>query len=103
MTFKQIAFLASEAPVAKRALSRMVKLYGNVDIKNADVVVALGGDGHMLQTMHKMVSSGVPVYGMNRGTVGFLMNDFVEKNLQERLADAELTTIHPLKMSAVDA
>jgi NAD+ kinase len=103
MTYKQIAFLASESPTAKRALSRMVKLYGNADLKKADVVVALGGDGHMLQTMHKMLSSGTPVYGMNRGTVGFLMNDFAEGNLLQRLAAAELTAIHPLKMTAIDA
>jgi NAD+ kinase len=103
MNFKQIAFLSSDAPAAKRALARMVKAYGNADLKSADVVVALGGDGHMLQTMHKMVSSGVPVYGMNRGTVGFLMNDFSEANLHQRLNEAELTTIHPLKMTAIDA
>lgn len=103
MSFKQIAFLASESPTAKRALTRMTKLYGNVDITKADVVVALGGDGHMLQTMHKMVSSGIPIYGMNRGTVGFLMNDFSEIDLRDRLNTAELTTIHPLKMSAIDA
>lgn len=103
MPFKQIAFLASEAPAAKRAFSRLTKLYGNVDIAKADVVVALGGDGHMLQTMHKMVSSGVPIYGMNRGTIGFLMNNFSETNLRQRLEAAEHTTIHPLKMTAIDA
>ena len=103
MSYKQIAFMASDSPIAKRAITRMVKLYGNAELKNADVVVALGGDGHMLQTMHKMVSSGVPVYGMNRGTVGFLMNDFVETDLLGRLNAAELTTIHPLKMTAIDA
>jgi NAD+ kinase len=103
MMFKQIAFLASDSPSAKRALTRMVKLYGNAELKVADVVVALGGDGHMLQTMHKLVSSGVPVYGMNRGTVGFLMNDFAESNLHQRLNAAELTTIHPLKMTAIDS
>jgi NAD+ kinase len=103
MPFNQIAFLASEASSARRALSRLTKLYGNTDIAKADVVVALGGDGLMLQTMHKMVSSGVPVYGMNRGTVGFLMNDFAEAQLRQRLDAAELTTIHPLKMTAVDA
>ena len=102
MPYKQIAFLASDAPAAKRALTRMVKLYGNADIQKADVVVALGGDGRMLQTMHKMVSSGVPIYGMNRGTVGFLMNDFAEGDLHDRLDKAEMTTIHPLKMTAVD-
>ncbi len=103
MPFKQIAFLSSDAPTAKRALARMTKLYGNVDASVADVVVALGGDGHMLQTMHKIVSSGVPIYGMNRGTVGFLMNDYSEAHLHQRLEAAELTTIHPLKMTAIDA
>jgi NAD+ kinase len=103
MHSKHIAFLASDAPAAKRALSRMTKLYGNADLAEADVVVALGGDGHMLQTMHKLVSSRTPVYGMNRGTVGFLMNDYSEVNLRKRLEAAELTTIHPLRMSAIDA
>jgi NAD+ kinase len=103
MPSKHIAFIASEAPSAKRALARMIKLYGNADLSSADVVVALGGDGHMLQTMHKMVSSRIPVYGMNRGTVGFLMNDYAEANLLQRLEAAELTTIHPLRMSAIDA
>jgi NAD+ kinase len=103
MGYKHIAFLASEAPAARRALKRMVGHYGNADIAKADVVVALGGDGHMLQTMHRMVSTGVPVYGMNRGTVGFLMNDFAEAGLPQRLAAAEMTAIHPLKMTAVDA
>ncbi len=103
MNFNQIAFLASDAPAARRALSRLVKLHGNADLAKADVVVALGGDGHMLQTMHKMVSSGIPVYGMNRGTVGFLMNDYSEATLRQRLEAAELTTIHPLKMTAFDA
>lgn len=102
MSFSRIAFLASEAPAAKRALSRLAKAYGNVALDKADVVVALGGDGHMLQTMHKMVSTGIPVYGMNRGTVGFLMNDYAEPNLPARLRAAGLTTIHPLKMTAVD-
>jgi NAD+ kinase len=103
MKFKHITFLASEAPAAKRALKRMTQHYGNADLAKAEVVVALGGDGHMLQTMHKMVSTGVPIYGMNRGTVGFLMNDYAEAGLLQRLAEAELTTIHPLKMTAVDA
>jgi NAD+ kinase len=72
-------------------------------MEQADVVVALGGDGHMLQTMHRLLSTGIPVYGMNRGTVGFLMNDFSEKDLTGRLRAAELTTIHPLKMTAFAA
>ncbi len=102
MKFTSIAFLASEAPEAHRALSRLTKLYGNADPASADVVVALGGDGLMLQAMHRFMTSGLPIYGMNRGSVGFLMNDFLEKNLLERLDQAELTTIRPLKMTAID-
>jgi NAD+ kinase len=101
MSFRKIAFLASEAPAAKRALAKLSKLHGNVELKRANVVVALGGDGHMLQTMHKLVGTSLPVYGMNRGTVGFLMNDYNEKDLPARLADAELTTINPLRMTAI--
>jgi NAD+ kinase len=100
MSYKRIAFTASEAPAAKRALARLVKLYGNAELEKADVVVALGGDGHMLQTMHKNVNSNRPIYGMNRGTVGFLMNDFSDRDLRERLTEAELTRIHPLRMRA---
>jgi NAD+ kinase len=103
MSFKHIAFTASDAPAARRALSRMVKLHGNVDVEKSDCVVALGGDGHMLQVMHRLVSTPIPVYGMNRGTVGFLMNDFREAALHQRLAAAEMTTIHPLRMTAWDA
>jgi NAD+ kinase len=100
MSYKRIAFTASEAPAAKRALARLVKLYGNAELDKADVVVALGGDGHMLQTMHQNVNSNRPIYGMNRGTVGFLMNDFSDRDLRERLIEAELTRIHPLRMRA---
>ena len=100
MKYNRIAFLASEAPEARKALSRLVKRHGNADSDTADVVVALGGDGLMLQALHKYMSSGLPIYGMNRGSVGFLMNNFAEKNLLERLNDAELTSIRPLKMTA---
>ena len=78
----------------------MQKRHGKVDPETADVVVALGGDGMMLQAMHRFVSTGIPVYGMNRGSVGFLMNDYIEKDLPARLAASELTIIHPLKMVA---
>jgi NAD+ kinase len=100
MKLNRIAFVASDAPAAKRALSILQKHYGKTDPEQADVVVALGGDGHMLQTMHRYVSTGIPVYGMNRGSVGFLMNDYAEKDLPARLHAAELTVIHPLKMEA---
>lgn len=102
MKLNRIAFVASDSPAARRAMNRLQKLFGVHDAENADVVVALGGDGLMLQTMHRFVSTGLPIYGMNRGTVGFLMNDFGEKDLEARLHAAELTTIHPLKMTATD-
>ncbi len=101
MKFNRIAFLASEAPEARRALAKLSKLYGSADPESADVVVALGGDGLMLQALHRFMSAGLPIYGMNRGSVGFLMNDFIEKELPQRLNDAELTTIRPLKMTAI--
>ena len=67
------------------------------------MIVALGGDGLMLQTLHKFMKSGKPIYGMHRGTVGFLMNDFAIDDLRERLAAAQITVIHPLVMRARDA
>ncbi len=101
MKLNRIAFLASEAPEAQRALTRLAKLFGNSNLDQAEVVVALGGDGLMLQTMHKVMPLGLPIYGMNRGSVGFLMNDFSEKLVLERLNAAEETTIRPLKMTAM--
>jgi NAD+ kinase len=100
MKFSRIAFLASDSPEARKALSRLARRHGNADPARADVVVALGGDGHMLQTLHRFVSTGMPIYGMHRGTVGFLMNDYEEGRLPERLQAAELTVIRPLKMRA---
>lgn len=101
--FKQVAFVASQVPEAREALAALERRYGNVDPKTADVVVALGGDGLMLQTLHKFMNSGKPIYGMHRGTVGFLMNEFAEENLKERLAAAQIAVIHPLLMRARDA
>jgi NAD+ kinase len=103
MKFRRIAFLASEAPAARRAAARLARAFGRSPVEEADVVVALGGDGHMLQTMHRLVSTGTPIYGMNRGTIGFLMNDFSERDLREKLQAAELTTVHPLRMQAFSA
>ena len=101
MKYNRIAFFASEAPEARKALARLAKLHGNADPASADAVVALGGDGLMLQALHKFMSSGLPIYGMNRGSVGFLMNDYSDKKLLERLQEAELTSIRPLKMTAI--
>ena len=102
MEFRRLAFVAAEVPQARRALNRLVKLHGQVDAQDADVIVALGGDGLMLQTLHRFMSSGKVIYGMNRGSVGFLMNDYSEKRLHERIREAELTTVRPLRMTAVD-
>lgn len=102
MEFRRLAFVAAEVPQARRAMARLVKLYGQAPAEEADIIVALGGDGLMLQAMHRFMSSGKAIYGMNRGSVGFLMNDFNEKHLRERLRAAELTSVRPLKMKATD-
>ncbi|GGF71818.1 NAD kinase [Paracoccus acridae] len=99
----KIHFTASEAEMAQQALPVLSALYGTVDLDRADVVVALGGDGFMLQTLHSLTGRGLPVYGMNRGTVGFLMNGFAEEGLLERLDAAEETVINPLRMRAFGA
>jgi NAD+ kinase len=100
--YATLAFVASDAPEAQRALRRLAKLHGNVDPARADAIVALGGDGLMLQVLHKYLTAGRPIYGMNRGSVGFLMNDFGEKDLLERINAAEAAVVHPLRMEAVD-
>jgi NAD+ kinase len=100
--FERIAFLASRAPEAEKAREALVSRYGDADPQSADVIVALGGDGFMLRTLHKFMTSGKPFYGMHRGTIGFLMNEFHEEGLRERLASAEVTLIRPLVMQAID-
>ena len=100
---KKYAFLASAKPEAKQALKILAERYGNHDPGDADILVPLGGDGFMLQTLRKyipLLKRGLPIYGMNRGTVGFLMNAFDIDNLAERINAAEATTIHPLQMKA---
>ncbi len=101
MTLK-IAFLASQAPVAQRARTKLIKRYADVPADEADVIVALGGDGFMLRTLHATQGLRAPVYGMNRGTIGFLMNAYVEMDLIERLQAAEMEIINPLAMTARD-
>jgi NAD+ kinase len=101
--FKHIALVAGTTPEAREAYERLQGRYGNVEPQYADVIVALGGDGLMLQTLHKFMNSGKPIYGMQRGTVGFLMNDFSIDNLIERLTAAQITVIHPLVMRARDS
>jgi NAD+ kinase len=98
----RIAFTASDAPVAQLAYDALVTLHGNVGVQEADVIVALGGDGFMLKTLHETVDLAAPVYGMNRGTVGFLMNEYHEDGLIARLKAAEEEIINPLSMTAMD-
>ena len=101
--YKNIAFVASDTPSAQRARRSLVRRYGDARPETADVIVALGGDGLMLSTLQRFMNSGKPIYGMHRGTVGFLMNEFSEKNLLERLTAAQVAVIHPLAMRARDA
>jgi NAD+ kinase len=99
-TAPRIHFTASAKPEAQQALDRMVRRYGQHDVRSADVVVALGGDGWMLDTLRARFADGLPVYGMHRGTVGFLMNDYSEEDLPSRLDAAVRAQIHPLEMKA---
>ena len=97
---EKIAFLAADTDSAQAALHELTEIYGQCDFKTADYIVALGGDGFMLQTLHLCQNLRAPVYGMNRGTVGFMMNAYEIKALPLRLANAEQQIINPLKMKA---
>jgi NAD+ kinase len=99
----RVAFRASDRPEAQQARDRLAKRYGDTPENEAQVIVALGGDGFMLETLHRHIASPRPIYGMNRGSVGFLMNEYSEDALLERIAAAERATIHPLTMTALDA
>jgi NAD+ kinase len=98
----KISFRASNAAHAQEAIKHLSALYGNVALDDADVIVALGGDGFMLQILHEQMNSGRLVYGMNRGTIGFLMNDYVDTSLPERIDAAVENIIHPLEMKATN-
>ena len=98
-----IAFIASRTDRARMAQERLARRYDGVAPEEAQIIVALGGDGFMLETLHDFMNTGKPIYGMNYGSVGFLMNDFREDGLKERLGAAERTAVHPLLMRAVDA
>ncbi|MES1156171.1 MAG: NAD kinase [Alphaproteobacteria bacterium] len=92
----KLAFTASARPEAQEALRHLRHTHGNVPEAEADIIVALGGDGHMLDTLRRRLGDRKPVYGMNRGTVGFLMNDYAEDGLVDRLEKAEPVRIRPL-------
>ena len=95
------AFVAAKTEEAQDAHKSLCKRYGSTSPERADVIVALGGDGYMLETLRSAIGAGKPIYGMNRGTVGFLMNEFREDDLAERIQGAEAVTLHPLRMRAV--
>ncbi|MDJ0932729.1 NAD kinase [Breoghania sp.] len=101
-SIEKLAFVSSRTPEARAARDHLAGLYGNVPAEEVDVIVALGGDGLMLETMHRFMNAKKPIYGMNRGSVGFLMNEYGEDGLLERLRKATATTIHPLLMETVD-
>ena len=98
-----IRFTASKAPAAVEAFAELTAAYGQADVRRAEVIVALGGDGFMLQTLHAAHGQRLPVYGMNCGTIGFLMNAYAVEGLAERLAAAEESVINPLAMRAENA
>lgn len=100
MTTTNICFMASKSDRAQESLRVLGERYGSVAKESADVIVALGGDGFMLEALHATQDIDVPVYGMNRGTVGFLMNAYDENDLLDRVSAAEQEVIHPLKMQA---
>ncbi|MFZ1480283.1 MAG: NAD kinase [Paracoccaceae bacterium] len=97
---QRIRFTASKAPAAAAALAVLTARHGQADARRAEVIVALGGDGFMLQTLHAQTGRDLPVYGMNCGTIGFLMNAYSVVDLPDRLAAAEETLINPLSMRA---
>ncbi len=97
-----LAFLASPKPEAKAARQRLEERYGSTSVYDADIIIALGGDGLMLDALHTAMTTGAKVYGMNFGSVGFMMNDYAEENLLERLSRAEIASIHPLRARGED-
>ncbi|MDB5444215.1 MAG: putative sugar kinase [Phenylobacterium sp.] len=99
----RLAFVASDRPEAQEARARLAERYGETAEDEAQVVVALGGDGFMLEILHRRIADGTPIYGMNRGSVGFLMNEYSEDGLLERINAAERAVVHPLRMHATDA
>ena len=96
----KIAFVAADTDVARAAFDELEKLYGHTPPEEAEVIVALGGDGAMLETLHNFMSCNVPIYGMHCGSIGFLMNSYCVEDLPQRLHDANSTTLHPLRMKA---
>ena len=96
----KIHFHAADTDEGRAAFKQLEKKYGQADVTKAEVIVALGGDGTMLEALHKFYTLGKPIYGMNRGSVGFLMNPFRTEDLPDRLTHVQSVQLHPLRMSA---
>ncbi len=101
--FKKIAFVNGDTPESEAAIKALKSRYDHVPTEEADVLVTLGGDGMMLQTLHKHIHQPIPIYGMNFGSIGFLMNEYREENLLQRLQAAVENIIHPLKLTAYNS
>jgi NAD+ kinase len=99
----KLAFIAANAPGPQDACARLTAIYGDVPAKQADVIVALGGDGLMLEALHRVLGTDMPVYGMNCGSVGFMMNEYNEEDLPGRVSRAQSSMLHPLRMHAITA
>ncbi|MBM3536830.1 MAG: NAD kinase [Alphaproteobacteria bacterium] len=99
----RIHFVAAETPAAQAARRALAKRYGQTTAESADVIVALGGDGLMLQTLHQYMDQNTPIFGMNRGSVGFLLNEYRPSGLSRRLESAVRVTLHPLRMTVTMA
>ncbi len=102
MNFRTVAVVGADHGAARSALERLAGKYKTAAPEDADVIVALGGDGFMLKTLHQYLTRGIPIFGMNLGSVGFLMNTYSDNGLMERLARAEPIALHPLRMTATD-
>ena len=98
----RIAVVAAETDTARQALEELCNRYAWVPPERAEIIIPLGGDGFMLETLHRFRSKGVPIFGMHRGSVGFLMNPYRPDGLEERLSAAQPVVLHPLEMTAVD-
>ena len=102
MTKEKIAFVAASSETAQKSYKTLIKKYNHSAPDSADIIVALGGDGHMLETLHNWLDTNTPIYGMNRGTVGFLMNEYRVSGLGKRLAAAETVQLRPIEMTVKD-
>jgi NAD+ kinase len=100
VSLPRVAFVASDAEAAQQALADVSRTYGTIDPAEADTIVPLGGDGFMLETLHRFAGKGVSIFGMHRGSVGFLMNPYQLDGLAERLDTAQRVTLYSLEMAA---